>query len=284
MLALLSVGLLTGYFREGSGGGGLHGIQSAVSDVVGPAQETLDTAVQPVRDAWQWTTSLIDARDRAAQLEEANRQLQKQAIELRNQEGLVAELRKLLKIQASLPDGYGRLNAEVTAKSVGDWYRRIRVDVGSDAGVIVNAPVVAPSSGDGPEVAVLVGIVVQVSASTADVALVTDRQTRVGASVQRGSAIGILEAADNGQLALRQVPREFLVRRGDVVLTAGFDDLARPSLYPRGLAIGRVRSVGSQLADTYQQVQVSPLVDVRELEDVVVLTPKSDAAKRRARG
>ena len=59
VLAVVSVGLFTGYFREGTAGP-LHGAQSGVGGVIAPLQSFASKAVQPVRDGWGWLTSLVD--------------------------------------------------------------------------------------------------------------------------------------------------------------------------------------------------------------------------------
>ena len=46
-------------------------------------------------------------------------------------------------------------------------------------------------------------------------------------------------------------------------------DLA--SLYPWGIAIGQVTSVGQQDIDLYKRVQVTPFVDFDSLSEVIVL-------------
>jgi cell shape-determining protein MreC len=81
------------------------------------------------------------------------------------------------------------------------------------------------------------------------------------------------------------VPRDFRVKAGGIVRTAGFStDLRLPSVFPRGIAVGLVAGVGSRDVDTFQTIQVTPYVDVRTLADVAVLTPQSAAARRRAAG
>ena len=60
--------------------------------------------------------------------------------------------------------------------------------------------------------------------------------------------------------------------------------MSLPSIYPRGIPIGLVTSVGSQEVDVQQTVQVTPYVDPRKLSYLMVLTPQSPEAKRRAAG
>jgi rod shape-determining protein MreC len=52
---------------------------------------------------------------------------------------------------------------------------------------------------------------------------------------------------------------------GDVVVTSGLD-----GLYPKGLAVGRVRSVGAGTG-LFKDVRVEPSADFATLEEVLVV-------------
>ena len=45
------------------------------------------------------------------------------------------------------------------------------------------------------------------------------------------------------------------------------------SLYPKGIPVGEVTSVGQTDTDLYQQVQVDPYVDFGALDAVIVAVP-----------
>ena len=57
-------------------------------------------------------------------------------------------------------------------------------------------------------------------------------------------------------------------------VTAGWRTGRLESLYPKGIQIGRVTSVGQADTDLYKQVQVEPFADVGSLDAVIVLVPK----------
>jgi rod shape-determining protein MreC len=60
----------------------------------------------------------------------------------------------------------------------------------------------------------------------------------------------------------------------DLVITAGWRSGQLESLYPRGIPIGTVESVGQQDVDLYKRIQVAPLVDFDSLAEVIVLVAK----------
>jgi rod shape-determining protein MreC len=93
----------------------------------------------------------------------------------------------------------------------------------------------------------------------------------------RTSANGIVRhgRASRATLVLDRVPKEQVVRVGDMIVTAGWQSPRLTSLYPRGIPIGRVTSVGQTDTDLYKQVLVDPFADFRSLDAVLVLVPKS---------
>jgi rod shape-determining protein MreC len=285
VLVIVCLVIFTGYFREGSDGP-LHDVQATSASVIAPVQEGATRAVEPFRDAWGWMTSLKDARDRAAELQERNDALQARVSDDAVRDQRLAELESLLGVDALLDTGkelggYRREVGLVIQRSFTDWYRSARVDVGSADGVVRNAPVVAGTNTG----AALVGYVTSVSSNSAAVSFVTDGRTEVGATIpEAGNYPGVLQSTTPGQLQLTGVPRAAGIRQGQTVVTSGFRVKNLLSVYPPGIPVGAVTSFGSQEVDVQQTVQVTPFVDARRLTHLVVLVPESEKAKERAAG
>jgi rod shape-determining protein MreC len=129
-----------------------------------------------------------------------------------------------------------------------------------------NSPVV---SGAG-----LVGIVSNVFPHTADVTLLTDPDYFVAARDLQRSVRGGVHTGAGGSLILDQVPKTDFVKKGDVIVTAGTRNARYRDLYPFGIPIGRVSSVGATDTATYLQVQVQPYANLGSLDAVAVLIPK----------
>jgi rod shape-determining protein MreC len=127
----------------------------------------------------------------------------------------------------------------------------------------------------------LVGRVSRVSSSTAKVTLLTDDQHAASARDVDTDAFGIVRAGNGPRAPLRldRVPKEARVRVGDTIVTSGWSSPRLSSLYPRGIRIGRVTSVGLADTDLYTQVQVTPFADLSSLEAVLVLLPKDRGAR-----
>jgi rod shape-determining protein MreC len=176
---------------------------------------------------------------------------------------------------------YTRVPAELIGFPPTNWYARGALYVGSDSGVVVNSPVLAGVT-DGEA---LVGKITSVTPNSSVVTFITESAFYVGITIPDPRARGILQASSTpGQLIATNIPRERRVEPNQLVATGGFSKIDSPSVFPPGIPVGLVTSVGSSDPDAQQTVQVKPFVDPRSVSYVVVLAPTSDMAKRRASG
>jgi rod shape-determining protein MreC len=109
------------------------------------------------------------------------------------------------------------------------------------------------------------------------VTLLTDQSSAVSAAVLESGAAGIVRhgPSDSSALILDRVSKDELVSEGDLVITAGWRSGKLESLYPRGIPVGTVKSVGQQDVDLYKRIQVTPLVSFDSLAEVIVLVPRN---------
>lgn len=279
-LVLACLVLLTGYFREADDGP-LHGAQDAVAGAFAPVQDGASAAVQPLRDAWGWASSLKDARDRADAMQAQNDELRAAAVQNQVDADRLRQLETVTGVGDEL-NGYEPLVGRVIERSISIWSRNVALSVGTADGVIRNSPVVVGAQSR----TALVGYVTRASGHRAVVTLVTDSGTQVGAfipEIARGD--GLVSTTTPGELTLSDVSREAPVKPGQLVVTSGSTTPRYPSIYPRGLAVGQVTSVGGEATDTDLTVQVTPYVgDPRDLAFLTVLRPRGAEALRRARG
>jgi rod shape-determining protein MreC len=267
-LVLLSLVLITLTFRAGDDGP-LTGVQSAGATVLRPFAVGFERVAQPFRDVYGWADSLLEARSKAERLEAENRELRQRAIQSEFALQESAYLRGLLEYVDGprFPDDFGRVAAEVTTRPTGAFTQAIVVAAGSENGIRVNDPVV---TADG-----LVGLVTRVTGGMARIQLLTDQEAAASAIDLRTSAAGVVRHARGTRetLVLDRVRKQDLIKRGDEIVTAGWRAGGLSSVYPRGIPIGEVTSVGQTDTDLFQQVQIDPYVDFGSLEAVIILVP-----------
>jgi rod shape-determining protein MreC len=269
VLVVLALVLISLTFRSGSDGS-LGGVQSFGATVLRPFAVGSERIAQPFQDAYSWADGLLEAQSEAERLREEVRELRQRAIQNEFARQQVQYLSRLLDYVEgpTFPEDFEAKAAEVITRPPGAFTQAVVIAVGTDHGVQVNDPVVTP---DG-----LVGLVTRVTDNAARVQLLTDQQLAVPAIDLRTGAPGVVRHARGTRetLVLDRVQKEERVRRGDQLVTAGWRAGDLDSLYPKGIPIGEVTSVGLTDTDLYQQVQVDPYVDFGSLQAVLVLIPK----------
>jgi rod shape-determining protein MreC len=271
-LVLVSILLVTVYFRE-SEGGTLHGVQRMGVSVAMPFEVAGERVARPFRDAYGWASDLFGAKSENAKLKQQVDELRTQVIAEQTAEQENKRLQALLDYidGPRFPEDYRGVATRVVARPPTAYDQEMLIAAGSDSGIQQNDPVVTEEG--------LVGLVTDVASNGSKVTLLTDQSSAVSAMVLSSGAAGIVRhgPGDPTALILDRVGKDELVQEGDLVITAGWRTGQLESLYPRGIPIGTVKSVGQQDVDLYKRIQIAPLVNFDALSDVVVLVPTAPA-------
>ncbi|MCZ7661661.1 MAG: rod shape-determining protein MreC [Thermoleophilia bacterium] len=278
-LVLTALVLLSAFFREPATGV-LHSVQRSGFDVLSPLQSLASRAVQPFQDGYRWSKDLMRANSR-------NREMTRELESMRGQLVLLEEarqendrLKSLLELKDAdiFPKGSTFVTARVIGRSPTRWQEWVQIDRGTADGVALNQPVVGATiptdqslSGKG-----LVGKVIAVGEHAAQVQLIIDPESSVAAVVQGASdrPEGIVEGMIPGKLLMDFVERDKVVELKRIVITSGFGQI-----FPKGIPIGLVESVGEEDVNIYKQIEVRPFVDFSILEEVMVLTNPAPAGE-----
>jgi rod shape-determining protein MreC len=228
---------------------------------VAPVQNVFHSSVEFVDGLWEhyfWLVSVGYENDRLreklARARQANHQCRETA--LANE-----RLRQLVRLKQQSPFEY--LAAEVIARDPSPWYRTIVINKGTEDGVHSQDPVMTARG--------IVGHVLHAAGDHATVLLIVDRNSAVDAMVQRSRARGIARGAENGKCLFDYTLRKKDVRIDDIVISSGFDQL-----YPKGFRIGHVSKVVRRNAGLFQAIEITPSVDFKTLEEVMVLLNPPD--------
>jgi rod shape-determining protein MreC len=266
VLVLLSIVLITIYFRE-SAGGGLHSVQSAGATVLRPFEVAAERVSRPFRDAYGYFSGLFSAKSENKRLRGELDKYRQQATLNLSAASDNAELRGLLHFtrSASFPNGYDFRGASIISRPPPDAEQQVVIDVGRTQGVHENDPVV---TGDG-----LVGTVTKAAHNVSQVTLLTDDTAAVSARDANTGAIGVVKAGSSG-LAFDLVTKDQNVREGDTLITSGWKTQGLSSIYPPKIPIGVVTAVGQNEVDLYKHVQLTPFAKFKSVSAVLVLVPK----------
>ncbi|MEG3436748.1 rod shape-determining protein MreC [Pannus brasiliensis CCIBt3594] len=148
------------------------------------------------------------------------------------------------------------ITSPIIGRSADDWWREIVIGRGSADGIKVGASVTGTGG--------LVGRVTTVTPHTSRVMLVSNANSRVGATIGRGRSMGLIQGRDSQIATLRFFEKAPDVKVGDVVTTSNVSRLFTP-----GLPIGRVISVNLE-QNPAPTAQIEFTATVNHLEWVFV--------------
>ena len=243
------------------GGGGASLLERAVFSLLSPLQNGVGAVVRGVTGAWSGYIGLRGAHEESRRLEERVQYLELLLQERQHQARESERLRELLGLREILP--LETVAAEVVSREGLPWYRTLTINKGRDDGVELEAPVLTPTG--------VLGRVIERGAHAAKVQLLLDSQSGAGVLIERSRVTGIVsgqvgvEGAVATDLVLKYVPETTDVVAGDVVVTSGLD-----RIYPKGLVVGRVRSV-SRGTGLFKEILVEPSARFDQAEEVLVV-------------
>ncbi|MBZ5704969.1 MAG: rod shape-determining protein MreC [Acidobacteriia bacterium] len=149
--------------------------------------------------------------------------------------------------------------AQVIGSSGSEQSRSIYIDKGAGDGIKADMAVI---TSDG-----VVGKVLRVyNSNTAQVLLIDDQTSGVGAILEKSRLQGVLRGTPAGEVVLEKVMSDEAVQPGEAVLTSGGD-----RIFPKGLPVGTVSKV-SPGSDFFLNIRVKPAANLSKLEEVLVVT------------
>jgi rod shape-determining protein MreC len=263
-LVLGALALLTISFRSPTSGA-LHDAQGYGASALRPFEVAAQRVARPFRDAYGYFDGLAHARSENKKLRREVRQWRAQATQFQAQAGRAQDLERLLRVEGGsrYPSDFRFVNTSVISFPLGPFAQQITIAAGSNSGLKVNTPIIDQ---DG-----LLGHVVAVGPSTASVQLIMDADSNVPARDIANGVRGLIRHGAGNTLLLDQVSKEQNVEKGDVIVTQGTVDRRYPDLYPYGIPIGRVLTVGRSDIASYLTVQVLPFARFDSLDTVAAL-------------
>jgi rod shape-determining protein MreC len=240
----------------------VRGSSTFLTQLLVPVQQVI-AGVGAAGDRFASAIAQIDQlRDDNSRLQTENDRLTLDNVRLREQAIAGQQAERLLALQRNVP--FESVPAPVIARDPTGVLHSIVLGIGTDDGVKAGHIVLSDQG--------LVGRVSEVGTNYSKVLLVTDSSSVVSALVQGSRATGIVKGQFGDSLIMDWLLQTEPVKEGDVVITAGLgigDELR--SLYPKGLVIGTIAQVKTAEAAAYNRAIITPAVDLRRLEHVLVV-------------
>jgi rod shape-determining protein MreC len=264
VLVVAALALLTVSFRSPTSGA-LHDVQSAGASALKPFQVAAERVARPFRDVYGYFSGLASAKSENAKLRRDVRHWQALAAANAAAAQRAGQLEKVVGFQQgpTYPKDYRSVNTTVISFPSGPFAQQVTIAAGTSSGIHTGTPIV---TADG-----LVGHVTNVSPGTAQVMLLTDPDSSLPARDISSGVAGLIRHGQGNTLILDRVAKALKVKKGDIVVTQGTVDRHYPDLYPYGLPIGEVQSVGTSDIASYLTVQVTPFARFDSLDVVSAL-------------
>jgi rod shape-determining protein MreC len=264
-LVSLSLAVITVDYREGNDGP-LAGLGRSALALMAPLQQAVTDVTRPVGN-------FLASIGHLPSLAQENRRLRDQiaadqvgvghATSLEND---VRQLQDLLGLQGSFD--YPLKSATVIGNGVSNFESIITIDQGGDDGIAVDMPVVTADEFG----AQLVGRVISTTPFSAQVLLITDRDSEVAARLVSTRQGGLLVGQGEGDMTMSFLRKDVVAEPGEVLETNGYQG----GLYPSGITIGEVSRFvpATSVLDPY--ITVRPAVDFSTLDYVAVIQKPTD--------
>jgi rod shape-determining protein MreC len=234
----------------------LEKVEGMVVSLAAPGLQGLRYVGRTLTDVWEGYFNLVGVKRENAALRQQLEEYQQK--ELRYQESLqtLSRLEALLDLKKQV--GLPVTGARVIAYDPSLWSRCALLDQGRDHGVKRGQPVLTAGG--------IAGRIVEVYPRYSKVMLIVDRNSGADAMVQRTRVRGILQGKGGNRCSLGYVPKSADVQVGDLVLASGLG-----GVFPKGLAFGKVSAANKKTPGVFQEIEVTPAVDLSALEEVVVV-------------
>lgn len=153
------------------------------------------------------------------------------------------------------------LAAQVIGGSADPSSHTLFINRGESSGIRRNQAVITPNG--------IVGKIVEVSPGAAQVLLINDRDSGVGALFADTRTQGIIKGMGDPEPVMAYVVNDEKVHSGEMIVTSGED-----RIFPKGLLVGTVAS--SKPGNPFQVIRVQTAARLDRLEDVLVLLSEQE--------
>jgi rod shape-determining protein MreC len=231
-------------------------VEGWMISLTAPGLQALEYLSRGARNLWGGYFNLVGVQQENTLLKQRLTEYRQKEVRFQEAQQAMTRLEALLdlKRQVALPI----IGARVIAYDPSMWSRCAMIDQGQAQGVKEGLPVLAPQG--------IVGRIVEAFPQYSKVILIVDRKSGADAMIQRTRVRGILQGKGGNRCSLEFVPKSADVQVGDLVLASGLS-----GLYPKGLVFGKVSGVNKKNPGLFQEIEVTPGVDLSALEEVLVV-------------
>lgn len=222
---------------------------------VSPFEKAGAHGVGGIRSMWNHYFALQNTSRENEELRRENDALKLQITQLQGKAAEADRLAGLLKFRQTNVD-VPMVSARVIGTGADSASQTIYLDRGEHDGIRKDMGVITP---DG-----VVGKVIESYKDTAQVLLLTDKESGVGAKLASSGLQSPVGGTGEPLLIMKYIPNDDDVASGDHVVTSGID-----RIFPRDLPVGIIADI--KPGNPFKQIRVRPAANLQRLEEVFVL-------------
>ena len=232
---------------------------------VSPFERAGAHGISHIRDTWNHYFALQNTSRENEELKRENGALKLQITQLQSKAGEADRLAALLKFRQANVD-VPMVAARVIGTGADSASQTIYLDRGERDGIRRDMGVITP---DG-----IVGKVIESYKDTAQVLLLTDEHSGVGAMLVDSRVQKPVGGTGEPLLVMKYISNEDnSVNPGDRIVTSGID-----RIFPRDLPVGTIADI--KPGSTFKQIRVRPAANLERLEEVFVLLTMKPLMKK----
>ncbi len=254
--------ILSGLAMYSHAVGAAGALQNVVALVTVPMTSAFDSMTDSIASVGEYFGSIKELRDENDALRAENRRL---AIENEEAKKIAAENEKLyafMDLKRERTDIHF-INAEIVARSEGNFMSSFTLDRGTFHGIDKNMAVITEDS--------VLGVITEAGATYSKGITVIGANISAGVYFKRTGLTATLDGsydfAAKGRCRITGVPTTADVEVGDLVYTSGYGDV-----YPKDLLIGEVDAIIPDALTYTLEISVKPAADFDNSDTVMVIT------------
>jgi rod shape-determining protein MreC len=260
LIAVLLIVPLGVFFAHAKKPGDRTRLDRAILWLTTPIERAIGWTATGVIRGWDGYFALRHAKERAVDLSRKVELLELEQQQLLADRAEAVRLRALLEFAKRSPARTYVGGRVVGVRLAPSGFQILTIDRGAEDGIQRMMPVVVA---DG-----VVGRIQAVTGHSADVLVLTDRNSSVAVRVDRTRARANVRGLGKPDACkLDYALRTEDMVEGDLLVTSGTD-----GVFPRGLPVGKVTRLERNKHGLFQEALVVPSVDVTRVEEVLVVT------------
>ena len=236
--------------------------------VITPAQRAVSWSISKVQSGWRNYIGLRGSAQENASLREELARLKLRNAELESRAAEADRLAALLGFRGSHPD-VPMVVARVIGAAAAGASKTIYINRGEADGLRRNMGVITPEG--------VVGKVIDVYSDTAQVQLLTDKESGVGALLASSRTQSPVGGIGEPMLMMKYITNDEKVPIGERVMTSGLD-----RIFPKDLPVGTVAS--TKPGNPFQEIRIRPAARLDQLEEVIVLLSRQELTPQKPSG